>query len=58
MSVHDLMGYFCEMAALNGHYSSSDSYDAIVTCGTFCENHLPVEALHEFIRLVKPGKHQ
>lgn len=31
------------------------SYDAVITCGTFAENHLPTGALLEFIRLVKPG---
>lgn len=33
----------------------ADSYDVLTGCGVFSEAHVPVEALHEMIRLVKPG---
>lgn len=32
-----------------------DNYDSVVTCGSFMENHIPLEALPELVRIVKPG---
>ena len=34
----------------------SDAYDAITVCGGMGENQIPCSALHEMIRLVKPGR--
>ena len=34
----------------------ADSYDALVIAGGMGENQIPCVALHEMIRLVKPGK--
>ena len=34
----------------------SDAYDAITICGGMGENQIPCSALHEMIRLVKPGR--
>ncbi|XP_055873390.1 methyltransferase-like protein 27 [Biomphalaria glabrata] len=38
-------------------YIESDSYDVVIVCGGFGENHIPCSGLDEFIRLVKPGGH-
>ncbi|XP_053405262.1 uncharacterized protein LOC123545539 [Mercenaria mercenaria] len=35
--------------------SWSDSYDALTGSGIFADGHVPFEALHKMIRLVKPG---
>ena len=32
-----------------------DSYDGLTASGCFARNHIPPEALHEIIRIVKPG---
>ena len=34
----------------------SDAYDAVTVCGGMGENQIPCSALHEMIRLVKPGR--
>jgi len=32
-----------------------DTYDGIISCGSFGENHIPCKALFDMIRVVKPG---
>lgn len=33
----------------------TDSYDAVLSAGTFTPGHAPPEGLHELVRIVKPG---
>ena len=33
----------------------SNSYDVILTCGTIGEGYLPIETIHELIRIARPN---
>ena len=48
--------YFCEFLS-NKPLSCLEpaTYDGLTASGCFARNHIPSEALHEIIRLVKPG---
>nr|XP_045588972.1 uncharacterized protein LOC123750920 [Procambarus clarkii] len=44
-----------ELISQNPTTISEDTYDVVVTAGSLAENHMPLQAIDEFIRITKPG---
>ncbi|KAK7483612.1 hypothetical protein BaRGS_00025165 [Batillaria attramentaria] len=50
--------YMKEFCCCVGHDRlpiEDDTYDCAVSCGGFCNAHIPTDGLHELARIVKPG---
>ncbi len=47
---------FCDFFGPDFNAGGDGEYDAVVICGGFSKQHLPVSCLHDVLRMLKPGK--